>query len=94
MLYREARRANALLRSNHLNDPLHPLLRPNGEHCSIFPKDLASLFGQNSSSAKQLAIEYELPVSEGEPSAREKNLNRFMQHIGVSGVVLYIMRQG
>ncbi|KAF8583814.1 hypothetical protein K439DRAFT_1347694 [Ramaria rubella] len=90
----EARRANALLRSNHLSEPLHPLLRPNGEISSIFPKDLATLFGQNSSSAKQLAADYELTVSEGEPSSRERNLNRFMQHIGVSGVVLYIMRQG
>jgi len=80
----EARRANALLRSNHLMEPLHPLLKPNGESCSIFPPDLATLFAQNSAKAKQLVQEFDLPVCEGEPAAREKNLNKFMQHIGVA----------
>jgi len=89
----EARRANALLRSNHLTEPLHPLVRPNGEECTNFPRDLATLFAQNSVASKQLCEDFGLPVSEGESASREKNLNKFMQHIGVSGVVLYIMRQ-
>ncbi|KAF8526060.1 hypothetical protein BU17DRAFT_74400 [Hysterangium stoloniferum] len=80
----EARRANALLRSNHLTEPLHPLLKPNGELCAIFPPDLATLFGQNSAKAKQLTQDFGLPVCEDEVAAREKNLNKFMQHIGVS----------
>jgi len=78
----EARRANALLRSNHLTEHLHPLLRPNGETCAIFPKDLASLFACTAASAKQLVADYELPEAEGD--SRERNLNRFMAHIGVA----------
>jgi len=80
----EARRANALLRSNHLTEPLHPLLRPNGQECKTYPRDLATLFAQNSAAARQLVEEYGLPVSEGEPASREKNLNKFMHHIGVA----------
>lgn len=80
----EARRANALLRSNHLTEPLHPLLRPDGSPCANFPRDLATLFAQNSVAARQLVEDYGLPSSEGEPASREKNLNKFMQHIGVA----------
>lgn len=48
--YRESRRANALLRSNHLGDPLHTLLMANGELSPLFPKDLTALFGLDGTS--------------------------------------------
>lgn len=80
----EARRANSLLRSNHLNEALHPLLLPTGEESKLFPADLAALFAMNAATAKLLVEEFGLPVCDGELSSREKNLNRFMQHIGVA----------
>jgi len=76
----EARRANANLRSSNLHEPLRPLLRTNGQPCTIFPRDLASLFGQNSAAARQLVLEYDIEPSE----TREANLNKFMAHIGVA----------
>jgi len=75
----EARRANSLLKSNNLFDPLHPLLRPNGEKCSIFPKTLASVFSSGPEVSKLLCTEFSLP----ETDSKESNLNRFLHHIGV-----------
>jgi len=75
----ESRRANSLLKSNNLFDPLHPLLRPNGEKCSIFPKTLAATFAVGPEVAKLLCQEFHLPETE----SKESNLNRFLHHIGV-----------
>ncbi|KAG8901772.1 hypothetical protein FRB99_005110 [Tulasnella sp. 403] len=76
----EARRQNSLLRSTYLNDPLHPLLKPSGKVSPNFPRDLATLFELDGAAAKALNMEYGLQdVGDG----REKNLNRFMQFIGV-----------
>ncbi|KZV91691.1 hypothetical protein EXIGLDRAFT_719085 [Exidia glandulosa HHB12029] len=94
----EARRANALLRSNHLQEPLHALLTPSGTKSPLFPKDLATLFGASHSTARALLREYGLPIKEGEESpdakarsrsrekgeSRERMLNRFMSYIGVA----------
>lgn len=77
----EARRANALLRSTHLKDPLHPLLKANGEVSDKFPRDLTALFALDAAAAKALSAEYGLPDI---GDSRERNLNRFMQFCGVS----------
>ncbi|EJD40258.1 hypothetical protein AURDEDRAFT_115906 [Auricularia subglabra TFB-10046 SS5] len=79
----EARRANALLRSSHLTEPLHPLLTPGGAPSPIFPKDLATLFGATTSTARALLKEHGLPDPR-EDETRERMLNRFMSHIGVA----------
>lgn len=78
---REARRANALLRSSHLKDPLHPLIGPQGVISPNFPRDLTALFALDAAAAKALNEEYGLPDI-GE--SRERNLNRFMQYCGVA----------
>jgi len=75
----ESRRANSLLKSNNLFDPLHPLLRPNGEKCSIFPRTLANTFSMGLDVSKLLCHEFNLPETE----SKEGNLNRFLHHIGV-----------
>jgi len=75
----ESRRANSLLKSNNLFDPLHPLLRPNGEKSSIFPRTLAATFSLGTDVSKLLCQEYNLPGTE----SKESNLNRFLHHIGV-----------
>ncbi|KZT52656.1 hypothetical protein CALCODRAFT_502002 [Calocera cornea HHB12733] len=76
----EARRANGLLRTNNINEPLTPLLRTNGEVSPFFPHDLAALFASPGPVAKQLAADYDLHI---DPESRERNLNKFMGHIGV-----------
>ncbi|KZS87193.1 hypothetical protein SISNIDRAFT_419953 [Sistotremastrum niveocremeum HHB9708] len=60
----EARRANSLLRSNHLLEPLHPLVRSTGEVSEIFPKNLAAIFALGPASARQLCQEYGLPETD------------------------------
>ncbi|KAF8601610.1 hypothetical protein BDV93DRAFT_524569 [Ceratobasidium sp. AG-I] len=76
----EARRANALLRSTHMTDPLHKLLMQNGMVSADFPEHLGELFAMDGTQAKRLLAEYDIEASE----SREKNLNRFMQFVGVS----------
>ncbi|KAG8864541.1 hypothetical protein FRB96_005044 [Tulasnella sp. 330] len=77
----EARRANALIRSNHLNDPLHPLLTSEGVVSPGFPRDLSQLFGLDDDAAMELNDQYGLTdIVEG----KERNLNRFMQLCGIS----------
>lgn len=81
MTDREARRANALIRSNHLNDPLHPLLTAEGVVAPGFPRDLSQLFGLDDDAAMELNDQYGLTdIVEG----KERNLNRFMQLCGIS----------
>ncbi|EJD45460.1 hypothetical protein AURDEDRAFT_114090, partial [Auricularia subglabra TFB-10046 SS5] len=76
----EARRANSVLRASSLEEPLARVLRPaDGAASALYPKDLKSLFAYDAVAAKKLAQDYELPVSD----QREKNLNRFMSHIGI-----------
>ncbi|KAF8584311.1 hypothetical protein K439DRAFT_1567723 [Ramaria rubella] len=77
----ESRRANALLRSNHLADPLHTLLMTDGQVSALFPKDLTALFGLDGPTSRQLVVDYGLPDL---GDSREKNLNRFMQFCGVA----------
>lgn len=77
----EARRANAMIRSNHLNDPLQPLLTADGLVSPGFPGDLSQLFGLDGDAAMTLNDEYGMnDIVEG----KERNLNRFMQFCGIS----------
>ncbi|EJT96697.1 hypothetical protein DACRYDRAFT_102770 [Dacryopinax primogenitus] len=76
----EARRANSLLRTNNINEPLTPLMRSNGEISPFFPHDLSSLFASPAPVARQLVSDYDLTI---DPDSRERNLNKFMGHIGV-----------
>ncbi|KZW01116.1 hypothetical protein EXIGLDRAFT_638686 [Exidia glandulosa HHB12029] len=76
----EARRANAVLRANNIEEPLaHVLRSKDGLASDLFPKDLKALFAYDGVAAKKLVEDYGLPVSD----QREKNLNRFMSHIGI-----------
>lgn len=77
----ESRRRNALLRSNHLNEPLRPLYMSNGEVSVSFPKDLPALFALDGQTARQLLADYGL-TDFGD--SREKNLNKLMQFCGVA----------
>ncbi|KAF8514643.1 hypothetical protein BU17DRAFT_77019 [Hysterangium stoloniferum] len=77
----ESRRANSLLRSNHLGDPLHSLLMTSGEASALFPKDLTALFALDGPTAKQLLADYGLSDL---GDSREKNLNKLMQFCGVA----------
>ncbi|KAG8971379.1 hypothetical protein FRB90_010523, partial [Tulasnella sp. 427] len=77
--FRESRRANAILRASNLDDHLAPILKSSGEASKYFPKDLKTLFGYDNETAKKLVLDYDLPASE----SREKNLNKFMAHMGV-----------
>lgn len=75
----EARRANSVLRANNIDDPLAVVLKPTGEASALFPRDLKTLFGYDGAASKQLVQDYHLP----EADQREKNLNKFMSHIGI-----------
>ncbi|KAI0343513.1 hypothetical protein BDW22DRAFT_1428102 [Trametopsis cervina] len=77
----ESRRANALLRTTKLTEPLHTIYKHDGTISSLFPKSLQTLFAMDSESAQQLLEEYGMSdISE----SRERNLNRFMQFCGVT----------
>jgi len=78
-----ARRHNSQFKSHQLAEPLQPLLMPDGNPSEKFPKTLGEMFAVDAATAKQLAIDYALPVSEG-PNEREDNLNVFMHHIGTA----------
>lgn len=92
------------MRSNHLTEPLHALLTPAGAKSTLFPRDLATLFGASHTTARALLREYALPLREDEETpksarrsrsreggeSRERMLNRFMSHIGVRGALLFL----
>ncbi|KIJ31269.1 hypothetical protein M422DRAFT_234653 [Sphaerobolus stellatus SS14] len=82
----ESRRANALLRSNHLGDPLHTLYMANGEVSLLFPKDLATLFSLDGTTSRQLVLDYSLPDGE----SRERNLNRWVYLASIWSTVVLI----
>ncbi|KAH7097305.1 hypothetical protein BKA62DRAFT_624119 [Auriculariales sp. MPI-PUGE-AT-0066] len=76
----EARRANSILRASNLDEPLATVLLASGKPHELFPGTLRSLFAMDGPSAKTLVQAYDLPVAD----QREKNLNRFMTHIGLN----------
>ncbi|KAJ7129020.1 hypothetical protein C8R43DRAFT_691146 [Mycena crocata] len=64
----------------------------------LFPRDLKALFALKSEEAQTLVMEYGLAeqatpvtpvVAEGEADSRERNLNKFMAHIGVVGFQMH-----
>ncbi|KAJ3484039.1 hypothetical protein NLI96_g5912 [Meripilus lineatus] len=75
----EARRTNSNLRQDNLNDPLEVVLRPDGTKSAVYPVNLNSLFYYSPEMLKRLLRDYSLQ----EDSKKEKNLNRFMSHIGI-----------
>ncbi|KAF8678656.1 hypothetical protein RHS04_05208 [Rhizoctonia solani] len=79
LLNSEARRANATLRSTNLDDALAPVVKANGEESALAPQTLRQLFSYDSAQARALVRDYGLR----EHDVRERNLNRFMAHIGV-----------
>ncbi|KAI0748795.1 hypothetical protein BC629DRAFT_1298285 [Irpex lacteus] len=94
----EARRHNALIRANSLDEPLMPLLRPPPLPRSewnpltpspLFPRDLTSLIRLGTEEARALMREYGLVREE---ESREESINRFLAYIGVSRIVLSFTR--
>ncbi|KAL5638186.1 hypothetical protein ACGC1H_005027 [Rhizoctonia solani] len=79
LLNSEARRSNATLRSTNLDDTLAPVVKANGEESALSPQTLRQLFSYDSAQARALVRDYGLR----EHDVRERNLNRFMAHIGV-----------
>ncbi|KAI0343738.1 hypothetical protein BDW22DRAFT_1356282 [Trametopsis cervina] len=75
----EARRANSNLRTDNLTDQLAVVLKPDGTRSDVYPHNLHSLFAYSDEMLSLLLKDHELAENE----VREKNLNRFMAHIGV-----------
>ncbi|KAI0090766.1 hypothetical protein BDY19DRAFT_992181 [Irpex rosettiformis] len=75
----ESRRANSNLRTDNLTDQLAVVLKPDGTRSDVYPHNLHSLFAYSDEMLTVLLRDHELSVNE----EREKNLNRFMAHIGV-----------
>ena len=96
-LPREARRANASLRRDNLNDTLEIVLRPDGTKSAVYPVNLNSLFNYSRACSSTVSLRLNLipnfipaellrrllrDYGVHEDSPKEKNLNRFMSHIG------------
>ncbi|KAI0821358.1 hypothetical protein BC629DRAFT_1587638 [Irpex lacteus] len=64
---------------NNLTDQLAVVLKPDGTRSDVYPHNLHSLFAYSDEMLTVLLQDHELNVNE----EREKNLNRFMAHIGV-----------
>ncbi|KAH9941923.1 hypothetical protein B0H21DRAFT_543111 [Amylocystis lapponica] len=75
----EARRANSILRTSNLDDPLAVVLKPDGTRSGVYPADLRSLFSYDMCMTRALLKDHDLTEHED----REKNLSRFMSYIGV-----------
>ncbi|KAI0743388.1 hypothetical protein C8Q80DRAFT_1180653 [Daedaleopsis nitida] len=77
----EARRANAILRPSpsNMTDTLSVVLKPDGTKSALYPANLRSLFSYENAKMKELLKDFGLH-DYGVP---EKNLNRFMAHIGI-----------
>ncbi|KAI0079283.1 hypothetical protein K474DRAFT_1659352 [Panus rudis PR-1116 ss-1] len=75
----EARRQNSNLQPDNLNDPLATVLKADGTKSLIYPTNLNSLFAYDARDLRRLLVEHDLVVQD----QREKNLNRFMAHIGI-----------
>ncbi|KAI0732549.1 hypothetical protein C8Q72DRAFT_882216 [Fomitopsis betulina] len=82
----EARRANALLRTDRLDDRLEKVYKPDHTESSRYPTNLRSLFAYTAGQAQALAQDYELTAT----GSREEIINRFMTHIGVLFPLLWM----
>ncbi|TCD66555.1 hypothetical protein EIP91_001276 [Steccherinum ochraceum] len=76
----EARRANSNLRTDDLNDHLAVVLKPDGTRSDLYPANLNALFAYTPVLLRALLRDHGLQES----PTREKNLNRFMAHIGIT----------
>jgi len=74
----DARRRNAALRTENLNDALAIVLRADGSKSAVYPADLRSLTSYDAATTKMLLQDYEIQDAGG----REANLTRFMGYIG------------
>ncbi|KAI0745057.1 hypothetical protein C8Q76DRAFT_702307 [Earliella scabrosa] len=77
----EARRLNANLRPSptNLGDKLEIVFKPDGSQSALYPSNLRSLFSYDGVKARALLKDYGLH----DHGVLEKNLNRFMAHIGI-----------
>ncbi|RPD78469.1 hypothetical protein L226DRAFT_457423 [Lentinus tigrinus ALCF2SS1-7] len=77
----EARRKNANLRPSpsNLSDALEVVLKPDGTKSKLYPANLRSLFAYDNTRARELLKDFGLH----DHGVLEKNLNRFMAHIGI-----------
>jgi len=78
----EARRNNALIRSNNLSEPLRPLLKADGEPSSIFPATLVDLFALPGPTIQSLMDDFNIHRVEDDP--KEAHLNKVMLCFGVT----------
>ncbi|GLB37762.1 putative D-isomer specific 2-hydroxyacid dehydrogenase family protein [Lyophyllum shimeji] len=75
----EARAKNSHLQVTNLDEPLVPILKPDGSRSKLFPADLRSLFSYDLDMAKALVIDFDLE----EDDSLQVNHDRFMRHIGI-----------
>ncbi|KAH9940436.1 uncharacterized protein BXZ73DRAFT_98870 [Epithele typhae] len=77
----EARRHNATIRPSpdSLKDDLAVVFKPDGSRSKLYPANLNSLFAYSALQARQLLRDFELH----DDGMLERNLNRFMSHIGI-----------
>lgn len=76
----EARRHNGHLGRTNLDEPIAPLMLPDGNPSANFPATLRALFSFEPDTIRGLVKEYGLQ----EHAIREGNVNRFMAFIGVT----------
>ncbi|KAJ7209711.1 hypothetical protein GGX14DRAFT_364648, partial [Mycena pura] len=75
-----ARKKNASLRIQNLDDGLAPVLKADGK---LFPADLRSLLSYSADNVRDLVRDYGLPEDE----VQEVNVNRFLAHTGELGII-------
>ncbi|KAJ7502929.1 hypothetical protein B0H11DRAFT_1987057 [Mycena galericulata] len=74
-----ARKRNASLRIQNLDESLAVVLKTDGTKGKLFPADLRSLLSYDVGHARDLVTDYGLV----DDDVREVNLNRFLGHIGI-----------
>ncbi|KAJ6576835.1 hypothetical protein B0H10DRAFT_2179780 [Mycena sp. CBHHK59/15] len=75
----EARKKNAGLQIEHLDEGLAKVLKADGTNGKLFPADLRSLLSYDAGDVRELVKEYGLVEDE----VREENINRFLSHLGI-----------
>jgi hypothetical protein len=79
----EARRTNSSLRAHNLDERLAVVYPSDGTESKHYPATMRALFEYDAEKARALVEDYGLPID----AQREKNLNRFIAHIGKSYIV-------
>ncbi|KAF5380386.1 hypothetical protein D9615_004712 [Tricholomella constricta] len=78
----EARAKNSTLQASNLDEPLMPILKPDGSKSHLFPADLRSLFSYEPDMTKALMKDFDIE----EDDSLQVNYGRFMRHIGIENV--------